>query len=546
MIDTTGELAWALKALIDDDLTASHWLLSKPGAAAILLSSAATPSPDRDALVRAIGHPAAGSYLRTVLDLLRERGPASWRPDRVAELSRATGLTRAESTLLLAGLPLRDWNVPDFLDESQRGILALTAREAEIARMELHTVPVAHRIELLDAARPGDPAELWECGPDVDRLATAWIALQGLRTPVPEDLLAELGEVMGFPTDLLRTFTAPAPGDWLHTDGECRIEGGTVLTEAPSGGEPFSQRHLPSAATGLAWLAYHLPGGDPVRANLGLVYRLIRERLRNPGLLVGAAWLEQEQVPKALPPSIVAGYSPSPGVKSYHYRPAFLTGPDDPALDVLPDHNPLMLRQMLDPAFERMITSLEAAEGFAQNPLLSAPDAVERLAARFGLASQAASLYLQLLALPDPTDRNVHRWNGWSPAQIAELSAALLEKDLVVEATHAAAGRAYFVPGPWLERRFVPAFEAWKSVLYGFTPDQDPPYRWTLVSRPVAEVFQHAAERVLTGDIPGKAANPPHTEPWPYQTKLQRFADPAEWEIMRDAEQAFDDEMRRR
>lgn len=48
----------------------------------------------------------------------------------------------------------------------------------------------------------------------------------------------------------------------------------------------------------------------------------------------------------------------------------------------------------------------------------------------------------------------------------------------------------------------MPAFEAWKSTLYGFTPDQEPPYRWTLVSRPVTDLFKAAADRVAAGDLP--------------------------------------------
>ncbi|MCO1593782.1 hypothetical protein M8C17_01220 [Micromonospora sp. RHAY321] len=107
-----------------------------------------------------------------------------------------------------------------------------------------------------------------------------------------------------------------------------------------------------------------------------------------------------------------------------------------------------------------------------------------------------------MLALPDPTDHNLRRWNTWEPRQLAQLGSVLLQKRLLVEVVRPSAGRRYFIPGPWLERRFVPAFDAWKSVLYGFAPDQDPPYRWTLVSRPVAELFQDAADRVTSGDLP--------------------------------------------
>jgi hypothetical protein len=313
---------------------------------------------------------------------------------------------------------------------------------------------------------------------------------------------------MGFPTGILRTFTEPTPGDWLHTDGECSSVGGWISTTAPAGGEPFSDRQLPSAAAGLAWLAYHLPAGDPIRANLGHVYELIRRRLRNPKLLIGTVRLGPEEAPTDLPPAVVAGLRLPTGQTCYHLRPAYITDPHDPALDVIPDHSPVSIRLMLDPAFGRMITTLEAsrlpAGTYAQNAVLTAPHLVRRVADTFRLDAAAASLYLQMLALPDPTDANIRRWNNWGAAELADLGSALVRNGLLIEDTRTAAARRLFLPGPWLVPKFVPPFEAWKSSLYGFRPDQEPPYRWTLVSRPVAELFQAAAERILAGDTPNE------------------------------------------
>ncbi|MEU8007460.1 hypothetical protein AB0B66_40405 [Catellatospora sp. NPDC049111] len=528
----TDMLEDALMALFDTDGEAADsfgWLLggaagSPVGIGAVLIraTSPVTSTEHRDVLVQALQYALTGvdnrddqsrAYLElhrdvanASLELLRQRGPVPWRSDDVAHLGAGTGLTRAESALVLAGLPVRDWDDNEFLDETQRSILDLTAREAEIARMELLTVPAAHRVKILDAAMPDRAAALWHCGPDIGQLRSTWTALQGRRTPVREELLAELGSVMGFPTDILRTFTTPSPGDWLHTDGECTTDRGAVDTTAPHGGEPFSDRQLPSAASGLAWLAYHLPAGDPIQANLAHIYELIRQRLRNPNLLIGTVLLHHDAAPDVLPQGIAVGQRLPSGQTSYHLRPAFITGPDDPALDMVPDHSPISIRLMLDPAFGRMIQTLDTdglpPGAYSQNALLSAPHLVERIAKQFDLNMAAASLYLQLLALPDPTDGHLLRWNGWEAEQLAELGSVLLQRRLLVGASRPASGRRYFIPGPWLERRFVPAFEAWKSALYGFAPDQEPPYRWTLVSRPVTELFQAAADRVTCGDTP--------------------------------------------
>jgi hypothetical protein len=363
-----------------------------------------------------------------------------------------------------------------------------------------------HRITLMDAAMPDDPVALWHEGPDVARLASTWLAVEGARVPVDESLLAALGTTMGFPTDILRTYTSPTPGDWLHTDGASRSVDGWIETTTTDGRDPFSDRDLPSAAGGLAWLAYHLSAGDPIRDNLGVVYALIRQRLRNPDLMIGTVQLRPEQVPPDLGPALGAG-QPMPGGKvCYHLRPAWITNPHDPVLDVFPDHSPISIRLMLDPAFGRMIANLSTdglpAGAYAQNALLTAPDLAAGIADELQLEPAAASLYLQLLTLPDPTDDNMLRWNAWTPADLAHHGAALVHRKLVIEASRPGAGRRLFLRGPWLVRKFVPAFEAWKAPLYGFCEDQEPPYRWHVVSRPLGELFEAAAERIRSGDVP--------------------------------------------
>ncbi len=127
----------ALKALVDpeheddeeypEEAAAFGWLLGEAGDApagigAVLIraTSAATPAVHRQVLVQALEHALATA------DQLGERDRSYIEGHRDAE----------------------------FLDETQRSVLELTAREAEIGRMELMTVPVAHRVQVLDAALP--------------------------------------------------------------------------------------------------------------------------------------------------------------------------------------------------------------------------------------------------------------------------------------------------------------------------------------------------------------------------------------------------------
>lgn len=91
------------------------------------------------------------------------------------------------------------------------------------------------------------------------------------------------------------------------------------------------------------------------------------------------------------------------------------------------------------------------------------PDLVAAVSQRHGLGPDAAALYLILLGMPDPTDRNTARWTGWRPARLKAARAELAGTDLVVAATRSRAGRSLFLPGGWAELRSPQLpLETWK------------------------------------------------------------------------------------
>jgi hypothetical protein len=118
---------------------------------------------------------------------------------------------------------------------------------------------------------------------------------------------------------------------------------------------------------------------------------------------------------------------------------------------------------------------------------------------RFGLSDDAAALYLMLLALPDPSDRNQAEWTGWKPARLKRARAELTATDLVVEAKRARAGRSLFLPGSWLEARTprLPV-EGWKQPLLPWSGSSG----FVVPDRPVGELFRAAWERIAGGDTP--------------------------------------------
>ncbi|MBC7272235.1 MAG: hypothetical protein H5T76_26595, partial [Streptomyces sp.] len=115
-----------------------------------------------------------------------------------------------------------------------------------------------------------------------------------------------------------------------------------------------------------------------------------------------------------------------------------------------------------------------------------------------GLGEDAAALYLQLLALPDPTDRNCARWTGWRPARMKKARAELAATGLVVEAKRARAGRTLFLPCGWLDLK-APALpvEVWKQDLYPVSG-----HSRAVPLTPVPELFTRAWDRVRAGDAP--------------------------------------------
>ncbi|MFI7431188.1 hypothetical protein ACIBPB_29760 [Micromonospora sp. NPDC049836] len=435
--------------------------------------------------------------LREFCRLLAEHGPAPWRPEQADRLVARTGMSRPEAVLLLAGLPgFAAWQA-NFLSPAQRGVLGVTMAQAKVGRAALRSLTPADRLALLDAALPADPAALWRTGPDVDALAERWLALRGARVGVPEQLLTEAARILPARqvAELLQAIAEPRAGSWLTTDGVSEaLDWGGVRMGATEG-TAFSGEWLAAGTTALLWLAYRLPWGDPLRAALPRAVALLRDRLRNPKLLVGAAWFRADR-PPVDGSALVAGHATGDHVL-HHVAPARLTGADDPALGFLDAGTADALRLVLSPRLDAVVATPDGVTGDARDPRVSVPDLVDAVAGHTGLGRDHAAYYLQLLALPDPTDVNVRGWNGWRPAALKQAQAALVDAGLVVAAKRERAGRGVFLPGGWHPARHpsVP-LETWKRPLYP-AGDVRP-----VVDRPLSDLFRHAWQRVTAGDPP--------------------------------------------
>ncbi|MFE4451121.1 hypothetical protein [Streptomyces sp. NPDC056796] len=453
----------------------------------------------------------ARDRLTRLTALVREKGPAPWRPEAAEAFHAATGIGPLQSAALVSAA----------VDEPGAEALALLGarpRAFEGALTRLDALPRADRHALVQALLPADPAELWSSGPDVRAAAEVWQARLGSLVRVPEELDLDLSGTTPGAVDLVLN---PASRTWLGQGS--RAEDGTGPRRVSAHGS------LSAALTALRTLAYVLPYGHPLRAHLPVGLAALRGALADPDLVLdlGLDWTEAggsigpvvraaHQLPEtggAGPDGLVrAGAAlllvPGHGHEKLLIRPAALEGPDDPVFGLVEGTvaryrvgELRALRALLSGETDALF-SAGAPDGTphrsAQDPAHSVPDLVDEAAAALGLSADAAALYLMLLALPDPTDRNCARWTGWKPARMKRARVELAATDRVVEARRSRAGRTLFLPCGWLERA-APGLplETWKERLYPVDGSAR-----TLPDTPVPELFAAAWARARGGDAP--------------------------------------------
>ncbi|MGW0433035.1 hypothetical protein ACWDV4_10900 [Micromonospora sp. NPDC003197] len=490
--------------------------------------------------------------LRRLVALVRERGPVPYDDAAVSVLAERTGLSRPAAGLILAGIPgTGSYSLP-FLDETERKILRLKTAEAEAGRRELGVLSVEQRLDLLADVLPADPAELWEPGrmsTVAERVAQRWNSLVGRRVSVPE---ATLTAAMKLPTvdsttELCVTLAEPHAVASLTTNLDTWIkkgEYGYKVTDGDGGTGVWRFGNLlRNLAIGAQWAYAELPAGDPVRAGVPDTVELLRARLSHPGLLLnaGSAYYrhrtEQElrarfgdkpyhgpepldvaTIDDGLTVVTLGGTYSIRGVSreqdpNLFFRPAFYG--DDTRSEQLRAMawsgvwDFTAVQWLLSEECGRMVARIRSGAlpdgAYEAYPLVSVPELVAEVGQRLDLAPDPAALYLELLTLLQPTDRNIRTWNGWTPTRHKAAVAALVERALVVEAKRARAGRGVFLPGGWAkaDTKHLP-LESWKVSLYGLTVSADGSVvegvSWP--KRPLTELYVSAWQRILDGDQP--------------------------------------------
>ena len=492
------------------------------------------PAPYRVTSLTTVGTDRRTGWLGAFLtESAAHEDVAPWFATAAEEFAALTGVTPTIAKLVVAGLPRFDRQERGFLPREVCTALGVTATEAAVARDRLLALGRPTAIELVSALLPADPAALWTQGPDVAAAAEVWNRLVGRQVPVPEALSAEARRAVRTDWDILDALPAlldPASSRRLSVDLTWRINGDRARpTDDKAVG--FDAATLAGAVSLAAWLAHRLPAGDPVRSALPTAFAAVRERLANPELMLDLCrfvGLEEFRKSAGAPTEVGQGFErygavvmathdgqPAPALK-VALLDAAGTDPYIPALRgeaQQPFPAEVALRLARDPRFAALLADpgdpaagARDADGTwsPQDPTRSVPELVTETAKELGAGEDAAAVYLMLLAMPDPTDRNTARWTGWKPARLKAARAELARTDAVVEAARTRAGRTLFLPGGWVDIRSPHTpMEAWKLPFFeGLLHDRGAVLGMLVPTEPAADLYRRAWQRLQDGDAP--------------------------------------------
>ncbi len=519
--------------------------------------------------------------IRTLVELVRQRGSIPWDETIAQTLSQKTGLSRAAAILLWFGCLHFDvsWYESNFLPQTfltQFGLkkgAASAAREEEL-RAECS---IEESVAMYTGIMPEAVETLWHplgTGPDdetslVSRLACAWNDRFGRRLPISDALRVMIQKKLrGVPFKnslMLSLISTPETSGYLRTDVIWEIQSNwsyysnvckairPLLPDEHLFNPDWRARYFSNeVATAVAhWLPFlfeNLPVGDPLRTNCAEVFKLTLERLKNPEFLVDlglrriSSQNEGNIALRAFGDTPYAGFESQPvdgltgrdsgamvayvkmqptGDSGYFgvcFRPAMVT--DFEALTRLsrstdfiarPHHIGVLKSAGMAAMAERIRSTPVPAGQWEPNPFYSAPELLAEVKTTLALSEDAAMVYLQVLALAEPTTSNLKKWNGWETKRIKKAVAELVAKSLLVEAKRPRAGRTFFLPGGWtvLTGANLP-LETWKLPLYAITWKTANTYTMALHHvlplRPHHELFAQAWERVKAGNRPGYEA----------------------------------------
>jgi hypothetical protein len=495
--------------------------------------------------------PEDAAQLRRAAEALRTNGARAVADADVQRLADEVGLPMAAARLLLWGHPRGSSWKTDSLGPELRGRMGMKVADVKVGDQALAPLLDADGTSdrtkqaklFADAVQTDAPEALWaDPAGLIARIAAGYRSLVGARVQIPEELLKTANAVNRERAQFLEVLLNPSHRPrWTPTQpGRLSADGFEALSE-----RVCDVADVESVLNGVAWLLYVTPAGDPVRAGLGaLVEELLacvngadfvldigsvytwdaKDKARGEALMKAMDAPEQvftegegdqQRSIRAKDDGSIVLVQGVHHIQGY-LRPARCADQDGPVLKAALGLDPDMGRPTVarwraarSPAFRaavaRGLDPAVPAGTWDQDPRRSAPETVRAAMDAHGLTEDSATLYLQVLALPDPTKKRVLEWNGWKAPAYAKAEAPLIERGLLTAGKRPRAGREHFLPGGW-EALGAPdlPIEKWKLPLYqwkvgGVAVDVVEPL---VPLEPVGDLFRRAWARVTAGDAP--------------------------------------------
>jgi hypothetical protein len=482
-------------------------------------------------------------FVAAFLEGLDTHGPTPWVVDDLAALAEITSMSRSEAALLWTGLPVKPYQ-NDFLGKDKREQLgALKVAEAAAAKESLSSISTEQACAIYAGAFGADAASWWSTMTSAQRtapLASSITRTLGTRVAIGDDIVLRLTKEvtpqMGSAA-VLQLLANPAGAAVLKPTTAVFDEDGDM-----SGG--IDSDLVVSTAATVAHLVMTLPAGHALLKRLPAGVAAVRQRLLAEHSLIqlGSSDYEDQKrndafyktlvgKPLELPKrkskdddddNVVAGIDlGSVVVTKSTYSLTFFVRPNqvrdwtDPTLksfaDIVSGQDVLgsmafLLSADADAMMARIDKTVVADGAFEAVPSLSAPATIKQVMKKYpSWSADAATLYLQLLALPAPTDKNIEALNGWKKATRVAAQAELVAAGVVIEGVRERSGRSVFLPGAFLPMH-APTLpmETWKLPLFGIDPKKPLwPLAQVLPICALHTLFERAWARLEAGELPG-------------------------------------------
>ncbi|MCT1451989.1 MULTISPECIES: hypothetical protein [unclassified Corynebacterium] len=453
-----------------------------------------------------------------LLARIAEDGPLPYSASTGEAFAAAANSPLADAHVIAAGFPNLYSFDANFVPKDLRSAMGLKVNELKAARERL--MPSGdHFAAVLAAGLPDNAAELLTSGPDIASMAKYWLEHGPDYLPeIPGQIAERVPKVLK--ESVLQSIVAGR-----HFDAD----------NGTDNADDWAQE-----VGALIWLATELDMTDPLRPALADHAERLHSSPRGIDAIkvaITGIGEDDEAVRSAIgAPKRAEGDTDRTDLQAgrftleQHYDWDLvlvdLSDVDEPCsdLDLAREwakdlHNGASSRLRVAAADVRargVLTSYaewlrEPGKGEPRDPLVSAPELVAEAADALGVSQDAARYYLQLLAWPEPTDKNVRRWNTWKKADIVRAGSELVAAGKVVEGKRPRSGRSYFLPGGWVEKVHksegqLPV-EVWKLPAFGieqsgYNGEFEPQLGIAVAPLPPPEWFATCWERSQGDDAP--------------------------------------------